>query len=411
LGEPARFIPVSVSGRIFHIETKGDFSITAIQSALQHHLQMEGQMFHLFNCKGKLLLTDLQVLEAVTEHLTPLCATHIAVSTVCIESRHETLAPMQSTLYKEHMKDATDVVLTGKQVNEAQKHADIRKRDMHMFCDKARNDILKMLVNEYETWKTELGQLSERVNAVEQVVGSACNKHELSLLDVNKRVQEVHDWFNSESLSHEHELSKCLTLLEDCISPVVEMTHSKETQDKHATEIHVLNQRVDAISGYYTEILQDQLHSLNQRVDAISGYYTEELQDQLHSFKDSVESIAVSLEQQSDETEEINLQGQRYFTETSLRFTELEEHFLAIESCFTDASGLLATGIDQLIKRYESLSTSVEDLQNDLSYHVGLQSAQGSAQDTGTVCGNCRQVASNHQKDGYCTEWSIGRCP
>lgn len=100
-------LTVSACGRTCNVNMGAACSINEVQVALQHHLQMEGQMFHLFDCNGQTLNSNAQLQEAVVSGLTPLCATLTDASIHYIENRREELAQMQWKLVRDQMTATT----------------------------------------------------------------------------------------------------------------------------------------------------------------------------------------------------------------------------------------------------------------------------------------------------------------
>merc|ERR1740130_2307531 len=106
---------------------------------------MDGQSFHICDINGALLSTDMQVSDAISQGLTPLCATLPDKSLHHLENRREELAQMQWKLVRDQMNGSSNqATQLNRQFNELQFQVQANHRDQIHRIERIRQDKMKM---------------------------------------------------------------------------------------------------------------------------------------------------------------------------------------------------------------------------------------------------------------------------
>merc|ERR1719359_185347 len=148
---------ISACGRTCSIDMQHSHSIVDLQAALQRTLQMEGQAFHICDINGSLLSTDMQVQDAISQGLTPLCATLPDKSLHHLENRREELAQMQWKLVRDQMTQGNNqVTQLTRQMSELQYQVQALQRESQQALDQCRQEFAKAVEMERSSFKADI---------------------------------------------------------------------------------------------------------------------------------------------------------------------------------------------------------------------------------------------------------------
>eukprot|EP00747_Dinoflagellata_sp_TGD_P193190 gnl/TRDRNA2_/TRDRNA2_59033_c0_seq1.p1 gnl/TRDRNA2_/TRDRNA2_59033_c0~~gnl/TRDRNA2_/TRDRNA2_59033_c0_seq1.p1 ORF type:complete len:638 (-),score=152.65 gnl/TRDRNA2_/TRDRNA2_59033_c0_seq1:103-1941(-) len=333
---------ISVCGRTCSISAHDARSLVDLQSALQRALQMEGQSFHFFDVNGGSLTTDQQVQEAIAQGMTPLCASLTDASIHYIENRREELAQMQWKLIRDHMTGATGkIVGLSREVEEMRHQFDSHKKEVQSHTERLRMELIKAVDNERDIAQTELRQLSERVNAIAQLVNSERNKREIANQSADKQVQGVRDMIDSERSTRRQELAVQMAVVQDMKQAIEGEKCAREAfEDRHAFDLHTVNERIDTVGSHAAEMLQDQ--SLG--------------------FKKAVEEQSTEIQQFTRQCLRIRSEHETSISEANARFAEIEDRCASLEARVAEAASRQAAGLDRLAERHERISQALEHI-------------------------------------------------
>mmetsp|Transcript_123694 Transcript_123694/g.231423 ORF Transcript_123694/g.231423 Transcript_123694/m.231423 type:complete len:611 (+) Transcript_123694:85-1917(+) len=333
---------INACGRTVALEMQCARTILDLQSALQTKLQMEAQTFHFFDVHGATLATDAQVHDAITQGATPLCATLTDASIHFIENRREELAQMQWKL----MRDQLGVVnvkmdAIGRQSRETQTELERYKQECMSLIDRNHAEAIKCVESERDVTTCEWRQLSERVNAVVQLLNSERQKRDAAIQGLEKQVSGLRDLLENERGARRQDLALHFSAVQDVKARLdSEEGARQEIQDKQAFDIHIVSENIEAIKRHVTEMLQDQQLEAAKREEDFQGKFQANFRMVTQVRADVDASVQ----------------------ELKVRVQNLDERCSLADNRISDVATKQLTRVDNLAERHERVSQVVESL-------------------------------------------------
>eukprot|EP00927_Polykrikos_kofoidii_P038747 TRINITY_DN33173_c0_g1_i1.p1 TRINITY_DN33173_c0_g1~~TRINITY_DN33173_c0_g1_i1.p1 ORF type:complete len:663 (+),score=105.35 TRINITY_DN33173_c0_g1_i1:362-2350(+) len=353
---------VNACGRTVSVNLRSAQSITELQDALQHILQMEGQTFQFFDANGTTLATDMQIRGAISQGFVPLCASLTDASIHYIENRREELAQMQWKLVRDQMTGTMGKIThMSRQVEDMQQLLEMNKRDMQAALERLRGELFQAIETERDIAQTELREHSEHVNAIGQLVNGERNRREIAIQGLEKHIQGTRDAIDVERTARRQELAAYQTSL-DGLRAICEEARCARTafEDKHTFDISTLSERIDAASRHNAKMFQDQ-----------AGDY-----------KTAHAEMTSAIHHNSHQLTKLRGQNDGSNTEATIRFNALEERCASIELRMGEAASRQAASLERLCERHERMSESLhglrlEERQHENDVNVALERVKG----------------------------------
>lgn len=345
---------VSACGRSVPLSLEAGSSLTSLQSQLQTALHMEGQTFQFFDVQGTSLSSDQEIQDAVVRGQTPLCATLSDASIHYIENRREELAQMQWKLMRDQVTGATGKVAElNRRVQELSESLSTRMKEEKSNADRLRNELLAVVEGVREHAKGDLLQLSERVNAVTQLLAKERNVREVATQGVEKQVQGVRDAIEADRSLRRQEASVTASLIEDTKHSLEAETRSREAfEDRQAFDCLKLNERIDEITAQRNEDAQDYSHQFNKA----SG--------EAHQL----------LEAQGRQVLQLRAELEANAADGAARLQQLEDRSTSIEGRLGEAASRHMQSFERLSERNERLAQAVEQVRlGERTQGAGIQ--------------------------------------
>lgn len=263
---------------------------------------------------------------------------------------------MQWKLVRDQMTGATGkIAAVTRKVDEFAHQMDLHKKELAGLSERFRAEMHKSIENERDLAQLELRQLSERVNAVAQLVNSERNKREVSVQSVEKQVIGMRDMFENERDTRRQDLTVHMAMLQDFKAQIEDAKIGREAlEDKHAFEISGVTEKIEMVSRHYADMLQDQVLA----------------------FKKCTEEVNAGLLQQNRQVIRLRSEAESNLIEAQSRFSEVEERCGSLENRFSEAASRQAASLDLLSEQHERVSQAVDTLRLDEKEHKGqVQSA------------------------------------
>lgn len=320
---------ISACGRTCSIDMHHSHSIVELQAALQRTLQMEGQAFHICDINGQLLSTDMQVQDAISQGLTPLCATLPDKSLHHLENRREELAQMQWKLVRDQMtQSANQVTQLSRQMSEAQFQIQALQRDAVSNMDHFRQELTKALEGERFTTKSELQPVEEAINGAVLLLNGERSKRELSVQGFEKHIHGVCDMIDGERVARRQDLAMHMTVMQELRSALDTERYARQEME---------------------EMLQDTKRN-NTKFQ---------------------EDVSTSLREQAAKLQQVQADAGVSAGDLATRLSEVEDRSAAIEANLAETTSWSTQSFDKLGERHERVSQAVETMRLSCKHHEG----------------------------------------
>eukprot|EP00928_Gymnodinium_smaydae_P038595 TRINITY_DN26598_c0_g1_i1.p1 TRINITY_DN26598_c0_g1~~TRINITY_DN26598_c0_g1_i1.p1 ORF type:complete len:623 (+),score=103.32 TRINITY_DN26598_c0_g1_i1:52-1920(+) len=355
-------IPISACGRTISLDASSTQTLLGLQEALQEKLQMQGQMFEVFDVNGDVLTTDSKLREAVYEKNLPLCATLTDASIHYIENRREELAQMQWKLVRDQLTGTSGkVAQLSRQAAETSSKLDELRSDMQAMIERSRMDIMKSFETEHQIFHTELKQLSERITAMGQLLNGERTKREIAVQAVEKQAQGLRDLIDAERAARRRDGAAHMSGLEDMRAHIeCERASRVALEDRHASAIHAVGERVDEEGKHRADAFQDHAHDWRKAYDELVG----------------------DLQRSSGLTDRLRSEHELVVADVVARFSALESRCASIENRVTEAAQRQADMLGRLVERHERIAKSVDGMKmDDHRREGGMQQAMNKVRD------------------------------
>lgn len=325
---------ISACGRTCSIDMQYSRSIVELQAALQRTLQMEGQAFHICDINGALLSSDMQVQDAISQGLTPLCATLPDKSLHHLENRREEIAQMQWKLVRDQMQQGSNqVTQLSRQISELQFQVQATQREATTAVDSMRQELHKALELERVTTKAEMQPVEEAVNGAVLLLNGERSKRELSVQGFEKHIHGVCDMLDGERAARRQDLNMHMSVMQ-------ELRGLLDTE------------------RYAREQLEETVADLKR------------------SMSESSKNLASAIQDQTVKIQNISTDTSLSAADLTARFTELEDRSTAIESSLAEATSWSTVSFDKLGERCERVSQTVETMRlNGKTYEGSIASS------------------------------------
>jgi len=311
---------VSACGRTCSVDMHHTRSIQDLQAALQHKLQMDGQIFHICDINGQLLSTDMQVSDAIAQGLTPLCATLPDKSLHHLENRREELAQMQWKLVRDQMNGHNNGVTNlTRQVNELTFEFKNHHREMSTIVERCKLDTMHMCDNERITTKSEMHAVQEAVNGAVLLINGERGKRELAVQGFEKHIHGVCDMLDGERASRRQDLAMHMSVIEELRAEV-------QTERNARAQLE--------------EVVLEHKRSTGKFQDEVRAT----LQDQGDKISNVQSDVGISV------------------SEMMGRFTELEDRMGLLENSMSEITSWTTGSLDRVTERHERVSQLVETM-------------------------------------------------
>jgi len=320
---------ISACGRTCSVDMHQSRSIVDLQAALQRSLQMEGQAFHICDINGAILSTDMQVQDAISQGLTPLCATLPDKSLHHLENRREELAQMQWKLVRDQMTQGTNqVTQLTRQLNELQFQLQALQRETHGSVENCRAETSKLIENERFTTKAEILPLQEAVNGAVLLINGERSKRELSVQGFEKHIHGVCDMLDGERASRRQDMAMHMSVMQE------------------------LRSTLDA--------------ERNSRLEC-----EESVTDMKRSFQKFQEDVALSLREQTEKAQKLQIEMSNSANDVMGRFAELEDRSAVLENSIAETTSWTTGSIDRMGERQERVTQAFETMRLSTKHHEG----------------------------------------
>jgi len=333
---------VSACGRSVPLQFGEGSSLVALQSQLQQSLHMEGQTFQFFDVQGSALSTDVDIYNAVTGGLTPLCATLTDASIHYIENRREELAQMQWKLIRDQVTGATAKVADlNRRVQEMSEGVATGSREVVSAAERLRSELLGTVEGAREGARGDLLQLSERVNAVSQLVAKERNVREVSNQGLEKQIQGLRDAMESDRSVRRQEAAATCSQIED-VRQGVEL-------ESRAREAFEDRQSMDSIKA-------------SERMDEMQSQRNDDAQDYSHQLKKASLEADQMVQAQGRLMMQMRSEMDSSFVNSTARLQQLEDRCATHEGRLGENTSRQMQSVERLSERIEKLSQSVEQV-------------------------------------------------
>jgi hypothetical protein len=311
---------ISACGRTCSIDMHHSRSIVDLQAALQRTLQMEGQAFHICDINGALLSTDMQVQDAITQGLTPLCATLPDKSLHHLENRREELAQMQWKLVRDQMTQSNNqVTQLTRQINELQFQVSAISRECQGSIEQFRTDTVRAMEVERITTKAELQPVQEAVNGAVLLINGERSKRELSVQGFEKHIHGVCDMLDGERASRRQDLAMHMSVMQ-------ELRASLDSERNARIELQ--------------EIVTDLKRTTTK----------------------GQEDGVMTAREQGEKIQRMQTDASTSLSDMMARFVDLEDRSAALENSLTETTTWTTGSLDKIGERHERVSQACEAL-------------------------------------------------
>mmetsp|Transcript_97265 Transcript_97265/g.172154 ORF Transcript_97265/g.172154 Transcript_97265/m.172154 type:complete len:823 (-) Transcript_97265:151-2619(-) len=335
---------VTACGRTCSLSRDAGNSVMELQGALQSHLCMEGQTFHVFDIAGTPIQTDCDLIEAIESGQTPLVATLTDATIHDIENRREELAQMQWKLIRDQMAAMLGKLGTlTRQIGDLQLQQDTSTRERDLCSERSRAELCRAIAQEREVTKAELRQCAERVNAVVQLFNGEKNKRELGLQHADKRFQDFHSLHDEEVHARRRE----------------QATYDSRLQEVRAQMDNERQERA-ALENRQNTGMQD----LRERLELVFSQHAQMMQDQVATFKD-FPIASQSLDELSRQLLKMRTEAEFSASESNSRINELEHRCTVLETRLSEGMDIQVSSVERLRQRHEKMSQALEQFKLD----------------------------------------------
>jgi len=320
---------VSACGRTCSVDMHCSRSIVDLQAALQRKLQMEGQTFHICDINGQLLSTDMQVADAISQGLTPLCATLPDKSLHHLENRREELAQMQWKLVRDQMTQSNNqVTQLTRQINEVQFQLQANHREATNEITRFKEDYAKNAEKDRLNNKADLQPVQEAVNGAVLLINGERGKRELSVQGFEKHIHGVCDMLDGERASRRQDLAMHMSVMQ-------ELRASLDAERNSRIELEDVVMEMKRSSAKFQDEVRANLREQSER----------------HSKLQSDVSVTDS--------------------ETMGRFTEMEDRLAMLENSMSEITSWTTSSLDKMTERHERVSQAVETMRLGNKHYEG----------------------------------------
>jgi len=333
---------VSACGRTLSMDMQCARSVMELQNALQAQLQMESQSFNFFDVNGNTLSTDSEIREAIGKGLVPICATLTDASIHFIENRREELAQMQWKLVRDQMTAAGGkLVAMQRQSAEVEAQLHQYRQESTSLIDRVHKEALRAVESERDVAHCELRQLSERVNAVAQLVQSERQKRDVALQGLEKQFTGLRDLLDKERDSRRQELIIHSSVVQELRQQLdAERSEREALKDKHVFDIHTVMEKAEAFQTHFTSMIHDERSEATNRAD----------------------SWQKSFQAQGRDFQRVRVDMENMAQDMKVRFLRVEERCTGLENRVAEITTRQAASVDRLVERHERVSQVVESL-------------------------------------------------
>mmetsp|Transcript_134023 Transcript_134023/g.244468 ORF Transcript_134023/g.244468 Transcript_134023/m.244468 type:complete len:620 (+) Transcript_134023:56-1915(+) len=367
---------VNAMGTNVQVDMQYAHSLSDLQSALQTILQMEGQSFAFYDVSGMTLSTDGDVHDAVAKGLTPLNATLTDAAIHHIENRREELAQMQWKL----MRDQLTVIHSkmgaiSRQVSDTQTQMEKHKQESESLIDHVQKQALRSFDSEREVTSCEWRQVSERVNAIAQLVNNERQKRDVALQGIDKQLEGVHDALQRERDGRRQDFSMVQNMIQEVKAEVdAEKSVREDMRDKQAFDLHNVTDKIETFMRRINEMFQDQQMEAQRTLDSIHN-----------KFQTSTKQV-IQLRADMDTSAQ----------DLTRCLSQMEDRHAVMDGRIVDLSSKQIGNVDRLSERQERMSALVESLRLEgkqsqsqiqtalerlKALEVGIQETEGLARD------------------------------
>lgn len=336
------YLAVSACGRSVAVPMREAQSCASVKAVVQRDLKMHGQEFELYDCLGTSLMTDTDLRMAISKGHLPITATLSESSVHFIENRREELAQMQWKLLRDKIDSvASKANIVGQQLGQLSDAFATHQVQQQEGDRRLQLEFEAGLEDTKEHTRALCAQISERVEAVSQLVHSERNMREALKEGVMRQIQGTLDALEADRTTRRTEMTSTLSTIQDLRRALHDESRERAgAEDRHIRDMQALQDRIDGLSRNQAEYKQD-LEIYMKQLTTSANKELEEHNRTVLQLRSGVESA---------------------HCEVANRFQKLEDNHTNMENRLKEQSTRHATQYGQLWSKQKDLQGTVEQV-------------------------------------------------